>query len=506
MFDFDREQVDNRSQFSNVLQKQNIIRMAQKNKETNFIRPRRTKIVATLGPASSSKEVIRTLFLKGVDVFRLNFSHGTHQDHKDKVKIIRTIEKEFDTPIGIIADLQGPKLRVGKFKEGSIHLKKGQKFRFDLDDTLGDEKRVHLPHPEIIQSIIKGAFLLLDDGKVKMEIVSKGKDYLNAKVIAGKKLSNNKGVNVPGVILPIAALTEKDKRDLAAALDMGVDWIAQSFVQKPEDVAEAKKLIAGRAALIVKLEKPSALDHFHTILELTDSVMLARGDLGVEIPPEEVPGVQKRVVRRVRHAGKPIIVATQMLESMIENPAPTRAEASDVATAVYDGTDAVMLSAETAAGNYPIEAVSIMDRICQKVESDSLYRKGIENDQPETEENSSDAITVAAYHVGKDIGAACIVNYTTSGSTSLRTARQRPARPILCLTQNMSVARRLMLSYGVFTVHVTDVKNTDGALKKANEIVKDLKIAKKGQRLVLTAGVPFGTPGSTNLLRVAWVD
>jgi pyruvate kinase len=480
--------------------------MAEKKSKTNFIRPRRTKIVATLGPASSEVDMIRRLFLTGVDMFRLNFSHGTHKEHLEKVKIIRSIEDEFGIPIGIIGDLQGPKLRVGQFKQGYITLKKGQKFRLDLDTTLGDEKRVCLPHPEIIQALSKGAMLLLDDGKVKMEIVSKGKDYLSVVVLAGKKLSDKKGVNVPGVLLPIAALTEKDKRDLSAAIDMGVDWVAQSFVQKPEDVAEAKKLIAGRAALMVKLEKPSALDHFHTILEMADGIMLARGDLGVEIPPEEVPGVQKRVVRRVRHAGKPIIVATQMLESMIDNSAPTRAEASDVATAVYDGTDAVMLSAETAAGSYPVEAVSIMDRICQKVESDSLYRKGIENDQPETEEDSSDAITVAAYHVGKDIGAACIVNYTTSGSTSLRTARQRPARPILCLTQNKPVARRLMLSYGVFAIHVTDVKNTDGALRKANEVVKNLNIAKKGQRLVLTAGVPFGTPGSTNLLRVAWVD
>lgn len=476
-------------------------------KKNQIIRQRRTKIVATLGPSSADHARIEALFRAGVDVFRLNFSHGTHEDHRKKVEIIRALEKEYSHPIGILADMQGPKLRIGTFRDGGITLKKNMKIRFDLDEkTPGDETRVALPHPEVIKSLEKGALILLDDGKVRVEITDKGKGHLIGKVIAGQKLSDRKGFNIPGIALPIAALTDKDKRDLPAALDMGVDWIAQSFVQRPEDVAEAKKLIGGRAALMVKLEKPAALDHFHTILELADGVMLARGDLGVEIPPEDVPGVQKRVVRRVRHAGKPVIVATQMLESMITNPAPTRAEASDVANAVYDGTDAVMLSAETASGKYPREAVTIMDRICQKVESDELYRKNIESDSPETQEDSSDAITAAAYHVGQDIDAACIVNYTTSGSTALRTARQRPKRPIICLTQNKPVARRLSLSYGIHAVHVTDVKNTDGALKKANEVAKALGIAKKGQRLVLTAGVPFGTPGSTNLLRVAWVD
>lgn len=471
-----------------------------------ILRDRQTKIVATLGPASDTLETIRTLFEHGVDVFRLNFSHGTHADHRKKVEILRTLEKEFSTPIGIIADLQGPKLRVGVFKNGSITLTEGMKIRFDLDESEGDETRVNLPHPEIIRVLKKGSAFLIDDGKIRMQVKEKGKDYLLAEVIAGRKLSDRKGVNIPGVILPIAALTEKDRKDLSVALDMGVDWIAQSFVQRPEDVAEARKLIGGRAALMVKLEKPAALDHFHTILDMADGVMLARGDLGVEIPPEDVPAVQKRVVRRVRHAGKPVIVATQMLESMIENPAPTRAEASDVATAVYDGADAVMLSAETASGKYPVEAVSIMDRICQKVEQDDIYRRIIGDDHPETEEDASDAITTAAYHVATDIKAACITNYTTSGSTTLRTARQRPSMPILCLTQNNHVARRLTLSYGVHAVHVEDVKDFDGAVKKAVSMASERGLAKKGQRLVLTAGVPFGTPGSTNILRVAWVE
>ncbi len=469
-------------------------------------RNRQTKIVATLGPASSDHKMIRKLFMAGVDVFRLNFSHGAHQDHREKVKIIRAIEKEFSTPIGIIADMQGPKLRVGKFKDGSIALKKGMTLRLDLDKAPGDETRVNLPHPEIIKALKKDSLILLDDGKIRMRIKTKGKDYLVAEVIAGTKLSNNKGLNVPGVVLPIAALTSKDRKDLSAALDMGVDWIAQSFVQQPEDVAEAKKLIAGKAGLIAKIEKPAALERFDEILDLVDGIMLARGDLGVEIPPEDVPAVQKRILHKVRHAGKPVIVATQMLESMIENPAPTRAEASDVATAVYDGTDAVMLSAETAAGQYPIEAVSIMDRICERTEDDQLYRRIIEAEKPEIDDDASDAITAAAYHVAKNIDAACITTYTTSGSTTLRIVRQRPPRPIMCLTQNNAVAHRLTLSYGVHAVHVTGVKDTGAAVKKAAAMAIERKLAKKGDRLVLTAGVPFGTPGSTNILRVAWVE
>lgn len=474
---------------------------------TKFItRTRRTKILATLGPASSTEAQIKRLVKTGVDVFRLNFSHGTHEEQKARLDIIRKLEQELQTPIGVVADMQGPKLRVGKFKDGKIALKKGMIIRFDLDKTEGDETRVNLPHPEIISAVKKGSELLMDDGKVRVEVIKKGKDYIEAKVTAGTKLSNNKGVNIPGVVLPIAALTAKDRKDLTAALAMGVDWIAQSFVQKPEDVAEAKKLIGGKAGLIAKIEKPSALQYFDEILDLADGIMLARGDLGVEIPPEDVPSVQKKIVRQVRQCGKPIIVATQMLESMIDSPAPTRAEASDVATAVYDGADTVMLSAETAAGSYPFEAVSIMDRICDHTEKDELYRRIIDAVNLDVDEDASDAITTSAHYVAMNVKAACIVNFTTSGSTALRTARQRPPVPIVCLTQNERVARRLTLSYGVIPVHVTGVKDTGEAVKRASVVAKNLGIAKKGQRMVLTAGVPFNTPGSTNILRVAWVD
>lgn len=471
------------------------------------IRNRQTKILATLGPASTSPEIIEQLFLDGVDVFRLNFSHGEHKDHKARLDIIRSLEEKHGKPIGVVADLQGPKLRVGKFRDGKIALTAGQVIRLDLDETPGDEKRVNLPHPEVIGTLKKGSVILLDDGKVRMEIIDGGPDHLMGKIVAGRTLSNNKGFNVPGVILPISALTEKDRRDLDAALDMGVDWIAQSFVQRPEDVAEAKKLINGRAALMIKLEKPSCLDYLDEMIALADGVMLARGDLGVEIPPEEVPVVQKRVVRAVRYAGKPIVVATQMLESMIENPAPTRAEASDVATAVFDGADAVMLSAETAAGQYPREAVQIMNRICHRVESDSIYRQLVDAEHPDAMGNdASDAISIAADQVAHDIKAACITTYTTSGSTALRAVRQRPAMKVLCLTQKRSTARRLTLSYGVHPLEVEEVETFAEAVQLAQKRVSEQGLGEKGQRFVMTAGVPFGTPGSTNILRVAWVE
>jgi pyruvate kinase len=472
----------------------------------SITRNRQTKIVATLGPASGEPEMMKKLFEAGVDVFRMNFSHGTHEAHAKNLATVRAMEKEYGRPIGVIADLQGPKNRIGKFKNDMIEVREGMLMRFDLDTSPGDETRVNLPHPEVIGVMTPGSEILLDDGKVRVQITEQGKDYLVGRIMAGSKLSNNKGFNVPGVIIPVPPLTEKDRKDLDAALAMGVDWIAQSFVQRPEDVAETRKIIAGRAALMAKIEKPSAVELMEEILDHVDGIMLARGDLGVEIPPEDVPAVQKKIVRQVRNAGKPIIVATQMLESMIDNPRPTRAEASDVATAVYDGADAVMLSAETAAGKYPVESVSIMSKICERTEQDPAYRKIMEGSHPRTEEDASDAITVAATHVAHDIKAACIVNYTTSGSTTLRTARQRPDVPIMSLSQNESTGRRLMLSYGVTSFHVKLISTFAETVQVATQLARENNFAEKGQRIVLTAGVPFGTPGSTNALRIAWVE
>lgn len=462
-----------------------------------------TKIVATLGPASSTQASIQALYDMGVDVFRLNFSHGAHKDHAARVAAIRTVEKKGKRPVAILADLQGPKLRVGSFKNGPVELKVGGLFRFDLKTELGDAKRVCLPHPEIFRAISKGVDLLLDDGKLRLRVEKRGKDFADCRIITGGLLSERKGVNLPGAVLPISALTEKDRRDLAFALDTEVDWIALSFVQRAEDIAEARRLVGGRAAVLAKLEKPSAIEQLDAIVELADGIMVARGDLGVEMPPESVPGLQKKIVRACRAAGKPVIVATQMLDSMVHAPTPTRAEASDVATAVYDGADAVMLSAETASGDYPLEAVSIMERIIQSVEHDPLYRSILDAVHSDPEATAADAITAAARQIAHTINARAIVTYTTSGSTSLRAARERPEAPILCLTENARTARRLALAWGVRPVITKDVRDFADMVTKAARTCREVGIGRSGDAIVITAGVPFGTPGATNILRIA---
>lgn len=411
-------------------------------------RYRCTKIVATLGPASSSEAKIRALFEAGVDVFRFNFSHGTHADHQERFDIVRRLESEAGRPISVMADLQGPKLRIGTFPDGPIRLTNGAPFRLELAEAPGTAERATLPHPEIFAAIGPGTDLLLDDGKVRLRVLRSGKDFADTEVVTGGPLSDRKGVNVPNAVLPLSALTDKDRKDLRFALDMGADWIALSFVQRPEDVAEARRLIAGRAAVLVKLEKPAAIDQLEPIIEISDAVMVARGDLGVELPPERVPSLQKRIVRTCRSLGKPVIVATQMLDLMVSAPAPTRAEASDVATAVYDSADAVMLSAETAAGQYPVEAVTMMSKIIQNVESDSYYLAHAHAEHPLPEGTVSDAITLAAREVAESIKARCIITYTTSGSTTIRASRERPKVPILCITSSLSTARRLAMAWG----------------------------------------------------------
>jgi pyruvate kinase len=469
-------------------------------------RLRNAKIVATLGPASSTHDTIAALFQAGVDVFRLNFSHGKQDDHRERVEIIRAIEKQTGRPIGIMADLQGPKLRLGTFAEGSAMLATGGRFRLDLTKKPGDGKRAPLPHPEIFAAIEAGTELLLDDGKVRLRVDKCGPDFAETEVMVGGKLSDRKGVNVPNAVLPLSALTEKDRSDLSFALDLGVDWMALSFVQRPEDVAEGRKLVAGRAGILVKLEKPLAIRHLDEIVELSDAVMVARGDLGVEMPPEDVPPMQKQIIHACRQAGKPVIVATQMLESMIHSATPTRAEASDVATAVYDGADAVMLSAETAAGEYPLEAVAIMNRIVARVEHDPLYRSAMDTTLQAPEHTPSDAISLAARQVARTVDAAAIVSYTTSGATALRAARERPDVPILVLTSNLQTARRLALLWGTHCVHTRDVSNFGDMVQKAIRTAHREGFAENGARVVITAGVPFGTPGATNILRIAWVN
>lgn len=468
-------------------------------------RGRHAKIVATLGPASSSADMIRRLFEAGVDVFRLNFSHGEHADHAARVRDIRGVEQEMGRPIGIMADMQGPKLRVGTFADGPIHLTAGETFRLDLDPAPGDGRRVTLPHKEIFAALERDADLLLDDGKIRLRVQDNGPDFAECKVIAGGPLSNRKGVNVPGVVLPLSPLTEKDRRDMQFALDQGVDWIALSFVQRPEDLAEARRLIAGRAAILTKFEKPAAIQRLEELVEMSDACMVARGDLGVEMPPEEVPVQQKNLIRACRHLGKPVIVATQMLESMIKSPAPTRAEAQDVASAVYDGADAVMLSAETAAGDYPLEAVTIMNRIIRRVEADPVFRQVLDAQHERPDPTAADAITAAARQVAETVNAAAIVTYTTSGSTTYRASRERPMAPILGLTSNRRTARRLALAWGVHSVVTDDVESFQQMVQKACTMAGEEGLAQPGQPLVITAGVPFGTPGATNILRLAWV-
>ena len=469
-------------------------------------RRRKVKIIATMGPATSDPDVVRRLYDAGVDVFRLNFSHGTHDDHRRSFQTIRAIEQDSKHPIGILVDLQGPKLRVGKITGDTVELETGKPFRLDLDEAPGDARRAPLPHPEIFQALTPGADLLLDDGKLRLKVKECGPDFAETEVITGGPLSNRKGVNVPGVVLPISPLTDKDRQDLRFGLELGADWVGLSFVQRPEDVAEARRLIAGRAAIMIKVEKPAAITHLERLVEMSDAIMVARGDLGVEMPPEDVPSLQKQIIRACRLAGKPVVVATQMLDSMVHAPAPTRAEASDVATAVYDGADAIMLSAETASGDYPIEAVNIMNRIAVRTEADPFYRALLHALHPEPEPTAPDAISAAAAQVAHTIKSAAIVSYTTSGSTALRAARERPDVPILVLTSKIETARRLAATWGAHCVETPDVRSFQEMVEKACVIALEEGIAKSGDKLIVTAGVPFGTPGATNVLRIAWVE
>lgn len=469
-------------------------------------RQRKAKILATLGPASSTRERISALFKAGADVFRLNFSHGSHADHQKRYDLIREVEQETGRPIGILMDLQGPKLRVGTFPGGSVELKTGATFRLDLDDKPGDATRALLPHPEIFEAIKIGTNLLLDDGRLRLKVKSSGTDFAECDVVIGGKLSDRKGVNVPDVVLPLSPLTTKDRDDLRFGIDLGCDWVAMSFVQRPEDVAELRKLIGGRAKVIAKLEKPAGIERLEEIIDLSDAIMVARGDLGVEMPPEDVPAIQKRIVAACRKSGKPVVVATQMLESMVNSPAPTRAEASDVATAIYDGADAVMLSAETASGQYPIEAAAMMNRIIERVERDPAYRQILDARHPDPQPTGHDAISAAAAQVAHTLSVSAIVTYSTSGSTVLRVARERPEVPILALTASLSTARALSLAWGAHCVQIPDLKRFSEMVETACSVALSQEMAKVGERLVITAGVPFGTPGSTNILRVAWVE
>ncbi len=463
---------------------------------------KKVKILATLGPAIRDAAHIRQLVEAGVNLFRLNFSHGEHADHAQRYQWVREVERELNQPIGILMDLQGPKLRVGRFAEGKVQLVNGQSLRLDLDTTPGDANRVNLPHPEIIEALQPGMSLLLDDGRLRLKVTGKQADAVVTEVVAGGELSDRKGVNVPEAVLQLSPLTEKDRRDLAFGLELGVDWVALSFVQRPEDIVEARELIGGKAFLMAKIEKPSAVQHLEEIARLCDAIMVARGDLGVEVPAENVPRIQKDIVRTCRQLGRPVVVATQMLESMRFSPAPTRAEVTDVANAVAEGADAVMLSAETASGDYPLETVQMMSKIIRQVENGPDYQTQLDVGRPQAEATASDAISCAIRRISSILPVAALVNYSESGASSLRASRERPKAPILSLTPSLTTARRLTVAWGIYSVVNERLRRVEEVTSTALEIAQAQGMAKRGETVVITAGEPFGQPGSTNSLRI----
>ena len=469
-------------------------------------RARRVKIVATLGPAYTTQEAIERLFVAGADVFRINMSHATYDLVRQQHAMIRAIETKYSRPIAILGDLQGPKLRVGEIAGERVDVATGARFVFDQHKSLGNAERVFLPHPQIFQAVQPGHALLLDDGKLRMRVVSKTDNVIVTTVEVGVILASRKGISLPDSLLAFGALTDKDKADLDFIVNLGVDWLALSFVQRWEDVAEAAKLVQKRCAIMAKIEKPAALNDLDHIIELADGIMVARGDLGVELPVQKVPGLQKRITRRARKAGKPVVVATQMLESMITSPVPTRAEVSDVATAVFEGADAVMLSAESAVGQFPVEAVSMMDKVAREVESDPLYATIIHAQRTEPDATGADAIANAARTIAETLQLSAIVCYTATGSTGLRVARERPAHPVVAITPIPATGRRLAVAWGLHCV-LTDKEPANQAemVEKACAIALEEGFAKNGERILITAGVPIGIPGTTNMVRIAYV-
>ena len=468
-------------------------------------RMRRVKILATLGPASADRAMLARLFEAGADVFRINMSHASHDAMRERIRMIRSLEADYGRPIGVLVDLQGPKLRVGKFAAGGVDLLKGESFVLDADPTLGTVSRVHLPHPEILSALRPGHVVLIDDGKVKLVITEAAPDRAMARVEVQGRISDRKGVSLPDTEIPVAAMTPKDRSDLDAALNEGVDWIAVSFVQRADDVAEVKKIARGRAMVMAKIEKPQAITRLAEIMEISDALMVARGDLGVEMPLEKVPGLQKRITRMGRRLGKPVVVATQMLESMISSPVPTRAEVSDVATAVFEGADAVMLSAESASGQFPVEAVSTMNRIAEEVERDPLFPVIISAQRTEPEPTGADAIAHATRDVAETLDLKAVVAWTASGSTGIRIARERPRTPILALSPSIDTGRRMALVWGVHAMVTEDARDMDDMAERACRHAFTEGFAAVGERVIVVAGVPFGSPGATNMVRIAFI-
>ncbi len=467
---------------------------------------RKTKILATLGPASSEEDVIEKLHEAGADLFRINMSHASHDVMRMLVTRIRAVEKKCGTPIGILADIQGPKLRVGKFANTKEELEIGQTFTLDNDETPGDKTRVYLPHPEILEAVQPGHRLLIDDGRLQLKAEKCDGKSIVCTVVSGSNISDRKGVSLPDTLLGVGALTEKDRADLNAILEVDdIDWVALSFIQRPEDLVEVRKISRGRVALMSKIEKPQAVERIDEIIELSDAIMVARGDLGVEMPLEAVPGIQKQLNRACRRAGKPVVVATQMLESMINSPVPTRAEVSDVATAVFEGADAIMLSAESAAGEYPVEAVATMASVANRVEQDPNYPGIMAAQHPGAQPTAADAISLAMRQISDTLDLKAIVCYTSTGTTGYRAARERPYVPILALSPVVQTARRLAVAWGVRCVVTEDASNLDDMVNRACRCVVEEGFGGPGDRIIISAGVPLGTPGATNTLRIAYI-
>ncbi len=465
-------------------------------------RKRNAKIVVTLGPASSDETIMRALVEAGADVFRFNFSHGTHQEHAERYYIIRKLEEEAGRPICVLQDLQGPKVRLGNLFDSEIVLQQGQNVVFVCESSSSDPAVIPFPHPEVFETVLPNQGMLIDDGKVRLRITSVRDDSIHAEVLVGGVISNRKGVNLPDTVLQLSPITEKDRNDLEFGLKLGIDYVALSFVQRPSDIIEARTLVGGDALIMTKIEKPSVFERIDDIIALSDSIMVARGDLGVEIPPEDVPGKQKELIHACRIAGKPVVIATQMLDSMVSSASPTRAEASDVATAIYDGADAVMLSAESAAGKYPVEAVSMMDRIITKTEAHRSYKSMIHSLKLHVDPTAQHAISAAAAAVSENIKAAGIVAYTMSGTTAYRIARERPDVPILGITPNPKVARQLAVLWGTHSILSSEGKNYDEMVEVARSLSLEHGFAQPNDQLVIVAGIPFGEPGSTNNLRI----
>lgn len=468
-------------------------------------RQRFAKIIATLGPASSDPQILQELFRAGVDIFRLNFSHGSHADHLKNIENLRRLESKTGRPIAILQDLQGPKFRVGTFAESKVMLTEGQTFSFDNDDKAGDKQRVFLPHPEIFAAVKVGDRLLVDDARACFEVTANNGKTIETRHIYGTAISDNKGVNMPDTILDVPVLTEKDKSDLQFGLAHGVDYVALSFVQRASDMHYLRQQVGGQAAILAKIEKPSAVDDIEGILEAGDAVMVARGDLGVELPSEKVPGVQKNIINKAREVGKPVIVATQMLESMIENPVATRAEATDVSNAIGEGADAVMLSGETAAGKYPLKAVNFMNRVIVETEKEQYYRKDMRRHYSGKATSTEDAISQGIKAVVNAMPIAAIACFTTSGGTAIRLSQERALTPLLAITPTIELARRLQLHWGIDADTMGDIKKFKTVVVAAVDIIKRRGYVEEGDWVAITVGVPFGHAGSTNTLRLVQI-